>query len=246
MNLINLGLIIFLISCAKMPSSFWNDSLSQDELKLLEQRGKENSTSILNIDSPSQKNLLEMPSRTIKPNTAGIGLLVAELEKTVRKHGGMGIASVQIGVPVRIILILRAEEGGPKKFYPLLNPRIIHASAKQTASWEQCLSVSWGYRFTYRYAEVTVEFQTIEGKATEKTFQGEESVVLQQEIDHLDGILLNTGQPKEYFIPNYEMNAFARNIWHQCQSLNKHECDSLMELRWQERGKALRRTPSNE
>ncbi len=61
---------------------------------------------------------------------------------------------------------------------------------------EYCLSVPWGYRFTYRPAEVTVKFQTPKGEDVIETLQGDDAIVLQHEIDHLDGILLSSDLPK--------------------------------------------------
>jgi len=55
----------------------------------------------------------------------------------------------------------------------------------------------------------------------------------------LDGILLSSDRPKPWFIPADRINTFAREIWRQCQSISKGECDALMQSRWEERGKAL-------
>ena len=214
-------------------------SLSNEESQLLAMHEKENNLPMLNIDSVTEKAILEKPSRSINPAALGIDKLVAELGQAARKRGGMGIAAVQAGIPVRVVLLRRTNNGGDGKFQPLINPSIVHVSAKRIASWEYCLSVPWGYRFTYRPAEVTVKFQTPKGEDVIETLQGDDAVVLQHEIDHLDGILLSSDRPKLWFIPADEINTFAREIWRQCQSVSKGQCDALMQSRWEERGKAL-------
>jgi len=160
--------------------------LSGEELQMLERRGKETVPSIFGIDSPTEKTILEKPSRTINPASPGIDKLVAELEKIARKRGGMGIAAVQAGIPVRVVLLWRANNSGEGRFQPLINPSIVRVSAKR-----------------------------------------------------LDGILLSSDRPKPWFVPADRINTFAREIWRQCQSISKEECDALMQSVWEERGKAL-------
>ena len=154
----------------------------------------------------------------------------------------MGIAAIQAGIPVRVVLLRRANNNEEGRFQPLINPSIVHVSAKRIASWEYCLSVPWGYRFTYRHAEVTVKFQTPKGEDVIETLQGDDAVVLQHEIDHLDGILLSSDRPKPWFIPADKINTFAREIWRQCQSITKEQCDDLMKSRWEERVRTLGQT----
>ncbi len=216
-----------------------DDSLSNEESQLLAMHEKENNLPMLGIDSVTEKAILEKPSRSINPAAPGIDKLVAELEQTARKLGGMGIAAIQAGIPVRVVLLWRTNNSGDGQFQPLINPNIVNVSAKRIASWEYCLSVPWGYRFTYRHAEVTVKFQTPKGEDVIETLQGDDAVVLQHEIDHLDGILLSSDRPKPWFIPADKINTFAREIWRQCQSVSKGQCDALMQSRWEERGKAL-------
>lgn len=242
--LLFLALFLALASCSSIPSIGEKDSLTDEELHLLEMRGKENSPSIFDIESLEQKTLLEAYSRFINPGSPGTDKLVVELERTARRHRGMGIAAVQIGIPVRLVLIRRTSDG-TGRFQAMFNPIVTKVSAKHVASWEYCLSVPWGYRFTYRPEAVTVKFQTADGKETEETFQGDEAIVLQQEADHLHGILLSDGYPKEWFIPSDEINSFARAILHECQPLGMEQCEHLMKLRWEERGNVLRQTQSD-
>jgi len=64
---------------------------------------------------------------------------------------------------------------------------------------------------------------------------GNDAIVLQQEMEHLDVMLLSQHYSKEWITPKGEIKSFARTIWHQCQALTKLQCDGLMKLRWEER-----------
>jgi peptide deformylase len=242
-KIITLALLLSLASCSLVSFINGQNSLTFDELQWLDMRTKGNTRHIYTIETPEQQTILEKPSRIISPNSLGIDKLIVELEKTARRHAGMGIAAVQIGIPVRVVSVRRGGDGGAQWFQPLINPSIIHASAKRVASWEHCLSVPWGYRFTYRPAGVTVKYQTATGEESIETLQGDEAIVLQQEIDHLDGTLLSEDYSKARFIPADQINAFALAVWKQCLTLTQQQCDGLMKMRWEERGKTLSKIP---
>lgn len=103
---------------------------------------------------------------------------------------GVGIASVQIGLPARVITIdpdwPRTNEIAPKV---LLNPVILSKEGEQK-SREGCLSVPLDYRQEVKRAQtivvgaVTLDWEPIEFKS-----EGFEAAVIQHEIDHLNGIL---------------------------------------------------------
>ncbi|MFM8332496.1 MAG: peptide deformylase, partial [Candidatus Methylumidiphilus sp.] len=204
--------------------------LTLAELHRLEWREQAQDFSVLTVDAPSQARALRQPSRPIDPASPGIDRLITHLERTARQHGGLGIAAVQIGIPVRLALLRRA---GAEHFQAFANPAITAYSENHLASWENCLSVPWGYRYTERAAQITVSHQSKTGATLIETLKGEEAVVFQQEIDHLDGHLLDEEYGKEWFIPAAEMDTFARDIWRQCQKLEPAQCDELMRTRWE-------------
>lgn len=191
--------------------------------------------SVLSVESASQKRLLENPSRFIAPSSPDLDRLVVHMEQTVRHLDGMGIAAVQVGIPVRLILVRRRDGDGGERFQAFLNPKIIGRSSTRLASWENCLSVPWGYRYTYRPAQITLRFQTANAKTQIEILKGEEAVVLQQEIDHLNGLLLSHHHARSWFIPDTEIKRVASALWHECQTLSKSQCDQRMKASWQAR-----------
>jgi peptide deformylase len=70
----------------------------------------------------------------------------------------------------------------------MINPRIIYSSGK-LKSREGCLSVPNFTGNVIRKAKIEVEYLDIDGTKKILKTSGFESIVLQHEIDHLDGFL---------------------------------------------------------
>ena len=103
----------------------------------------------------------------------------------------VGIAAPQIGEMARVVIVDTARN--PK--YPpghgllaLVNPEIIAAEGTQVFR-EGCLSIPQFTANISRAMRVTVRATATDGSLTETVAEGFEAVVLQHEIDHLDGIL---------------------------------------------------------
>jgi peptide deformylase len=70
-----------------------------------------------------------------------------------------------------------------------INPKIVWKSDHQSVYEEGCLSIPQQYGEVVRPAQVRVEFQDVDGKTHEESFEGLHSHCVQHEIDHLDGVL---------------------------------------------------------
>ncbi|WP_457626420.1 peptide deformylase [Persephonella sp.] len=106
---------------------------------------------------------------------------------------GVGLAANQIGIPYRIIVIdtsAREEETENKEEgvkIVLVNPEIVHKEG-QIESTEGCLSFP-GVQITIpRAKRVIVKAKDVEGKDIELDAEDFLAVVLQHEIDHINGI----------------------------------------------------------
>ena len=80
------------------------------------------------------------------------------------------------------------KEGRPRKLQVVLNPCIV-AGEGEIIHEEGCLSVADFCADVRRHAKVLIKGLDREGKPFEITGEGLLAVVLQHEIDHLDGIL---------------------------------------------------------
>lgn len=126
-------------------------------------------------------------------------LLLTQDEDYRKKHPnvreGVGLAAPQVGHNLRMIVISYAtgDEKNPRVQYQLVNPRIVVNSIKKCylSGGEGCLSVDGEHRGkVYRDFKIVVKaYEASLGQDIEITARGYDAIVLQHEIDHLDGIL---------------------------------------------------------
>ncbi|MDR2934587.1 MAG: peptide deformylase [Candidatus Adiutrix sp.] len=116
--------------------------------------------------------------------------LARDLAETMLSAPGAGLAAPQVGVTSRLIVVAGAEndEEFDDRVLVLVNPRLTRAEGEQFYN-EGCLSVRDLQEKVTRSAEVTVAFQDLEGQPRELEADGRRAVILQHEIDHLDGVL---------------------------------------------------------
>ncbi|QYK52700.1 MAG: peptide deformylase [Fimbriimonadaceae bacterium] len=109
--------------------------------------------------------------------------LAERMISIMKAANGVGIAAPQVGVSERIVVI--APERKP---IVLVNPTITEKSGTQVGE-EGCLSIPGLYGDVERFESVIVEAYDIKGRPIEFEMKGYPAVVVQHEIDHLDGIL---------------------------------------------------------
>ncbi len=115
-------------------------------------------------------------------------LLVAMYE-----NKGVGLAAPQVGENIRIIATSQWEKK-PKKDKLLwttimINPKIVDRS-KEMILWEEaCISLPNCTGMVRRHKGIHVEFIDIKGKKQKQKYKDFNAVIIQHEIDHLDGIL---------------------------------------------------------
>ena len=110
---------------------------------------------------------------------------------TMYKNDGIGLAACQVGMLKRMIVydIRYIEEDAKKEGHILINPKITSRSKAMIEVEEGCLSFPDLYKNVVRHEKVTVEYTDIDGKRKKINAKDIEAVVLQHEIDHLDGIV---------------------------------------------------------
>jgi peptide deformylase len=135
---------------------------------------------------------LRTPSQKIGRLDAQVRRLAADMRETMIDAHGVGLAAPQVGVMRRLIVI--GIQKGHDEDYPdgldlsLVNPELVRFGGKQTSD-EGCLSIPGWVGEVARYDRVTVKALDLDGKEVRIKAQGYLAVVLQHEIDHLDGIL---------------------------------------------------------
>ena len=99
-------------------------------------------------------------------------------------YKAQGLAAPQVGINKRIF-VAPTDEKNAEVF---INPRITEREGTQRMS-EGCLSFPGAHEVIERSAELTLVYQTLEGEERTVALDGLESVAVQHELDHLDGIL---------------------------------------------------------
>jgi peptide deformylase len=147
----------------------------------------------------------------IPTGSPALAPLLADLAASAAAHGGLGLAAPQVGFALRAIALLLpsawTEEGlqaahrpRPRRraaataaapaYLTCVNPRILHASAASRVGLEGCLSLPNTPTLVRRACAVTVEYLDAHGERAVLELSGLPAVVLQHELDHLEGVLL--------------------------------------------------------
>lgn len=132
--------------------------------------------------------VLTTPCREVAPDEMPIARqVVADLVATIMqvKWGKpVGLAANQIGHNLRIFIALGEA---------FVNPRIVwETKAPKTQSKEGCYSLEENKDFIVpRTPSLTLEWVDLDGNGQTKRFNGLHAIVVQHELDHLNGKLCN-------------------------------------------------------
>ncbi|MBC8209073.1 MAG: peptide deformylase [Desulfobulbaceae bacterium] len=132
--------------------------------------------------------VLRVPAVPVTKFNEDLSQLVVDMAETMYDAPGIGLAAPQIGESIQLILVDVSREEDEQKFMVMINPEIIEHEGKQDDE-EGCLSVLELTAMVQRYQKVTVRYQDIAGKEQELNAEDRFAVVLQHEIDHLNGVL---------------------------------------------------------
>ena len=115
--------------------------------------------------------------------------LADDMLETMYDAPGIGLAAIQIGIPLRMLVIDLSKEDEPKAPMVVVNPEIVHSADERSVYEEGCLSIPDYYAEVERPATVRAKFLDRDGKQQEITAEGLLATCLQHEIDHLNGVL---------------------------------------------------------
>jgi peptide deformylase len=114
--------------------------------------------------------------------------LIDDMAETMYQAPGIGLAANQMGETCRVVVFDTSAKDEPKSLRVVINPEIVDASGSVIHE-EGCLSVV-DYCAQVKRAEcITVKGLNPEGEPILLQEEGLSSIVLQHEIDHLNGIL---------------------------------------------------------
>ncbi|MDR1657090.1 MAG: peptide deformylase [Deltaproteobacteria bacterium] len=133
---------------------------------------------------------LRLASSPIVDFDEALATLAEDLRQTMIHAPGSGLAAPQVDRQVRLIVVDNTQEDEEygHNVLTLVNPRVVELIGEQL-HLEGCLSVIELQAEVRRAAAVTVEAQDLQGQPFTFQAQGRQAVILQHEIDHLDGVL---------------------------------------------------------
>jgi peptide deformylase len=138
---------------------------------------------------------LREKSAPVESINADVRTLVDDMLATMYDAPGIGLAAIQIGVPIQLVVmdLTRPDENGdlPLERTPqvFINPNIVWSSEELRIYEEGCLSIPDYYEEVTRPDRVRFTYQDIEGKKHEVEADGLFATCIQHEVDHLNGVL---------------------------------------------------------
>lgn len=113
----------------------------------------------------------------------------ADMFDTMYDAPGIGLAAVQVGEPIRMLVLDVAGKDEPKNPQVFINPEILAKSEDMNLHEEGCLSIPDYYAEVERPARISVKALDLDGKEKIVEADGILATCLQHEIDHLNGVL---------------------------------------------------------
>lgn len=133
--------------------------------------------------------LLRQVSKSVERVDDSLRRLADDMLETMYDAPGIGLAAIQIGLPMRLLVIDLAKEDDEPAPHVFVNPEILESSDERSVYEEGCLSIPEYYAEVERPASVRVKYVDRDGRGQEIKAEGLMATCLQHEIDHLNGVL---------------------------------------------------------
>jgi peptide deformylase len=141
--------------------------------------------------------ILTFPDKFLRQPTKPVENIDGEIQKVIDgiadimyEAPGVGLAAIQVGYDKSIIVYDVSLKEEKRSLQVLINPRIISSEGKIVSENEGCLSVPDLRTDIKRSASILVEGLDREGKPLKIEADELLALVLQHEIDHLNGTLI--------------------------------------------------------
>ena len=144
---------------------------------------------ILTVDNPADLAILKQVSKDVPAVDDALRALMDDMLETMYDAPGIGLAAVQVGELVNVIVMDLAREGEEPAPRYIVNPKITWESEEVFSYEEGCLSVPEVYDAVERPAKVKLSYLNYQGEAIEEDAEELFAVCIQHEMDHLKGVL---------------------------------------------------------
>src|SRR3954447_8123198 len=141
--------------------------------------------------------VLRQISKPVQTFDSKLKTLIADMFETMYAAPGIGLAAVQVGVPIRLLVIDLQEPENPEDPESnvvrdprvFINPEILAHSDHEVPYTEGCLSVPDQYAEVMRPDKIRARWLDEHGQNHEEDLDGLLAICLQHEMDHLEGVL---------------------------------------------------------
>lgn len=135
--------------------------------------------------------VLREKSKDVTSFDPSLHTLLDDMYDTMVSREGIGLAAIQIGVALNVLIINLVDEEGvqkPENLFEIINPHIVEKNGLTTYQ-EGCLSVPGYYDDVERASHIKVTYFDRYGKKYEEEFMDLMAIAVQHEMDHLRGHL---------------------------------------------------------
>jgi peptide deformylase len=143
-----------------------------------------------------KRDILILPDRRLrlasKPVTrvdADIRKLVEDMFETMYEAPGIGLAAIQVGVPLRVVTMDLSKKETPAQPKVFLNPEILWSSDETSTYEEGCLSIPEVHEDVDRPSRVKFRYLDLDETPHEEEVDGLFATCIQHEVDHINGVL---------------------------------------------------------
>ena len=148
--------------------------------------------------------ILKQKCNDIEKSYPEINKLIVDMWETMKNANGCGLASPQIGLPIRLFVVdskttfenldetdreiyfAQDDKGIMETF---INAKIIERSEQLWEDEEGCLSIQNLSQPVKRHWAITIEYNNKDFELQTKTYSGTTARMIQHEYDHTEGIL---------------------------------------------------------
>jgi peptide deformylase len=134
-------------------------------------------------------NFLSQPTKPLDNIDGQVQEMIDKMALTMYGAPGIGLAAIQVGWDKSLLIYDVSPRDENRSLNVLINPKIITREGEIVSENEGCLSVPDFRADVKRAAAVTVEGHDRDGKPLKIDAEGILAIVLQHEIDHLNGTL---------------------------------------------------------
>jgi len=141
--------------------------------------------------------ILKDKSQTIDLKTANpaeVREMIDDMFETMHRASGIGLSSIQIGVPARAFVIeAHHKDGPPDEQFDLretfINPVILEENNETVFLTEGCLSLPNIAALIERPKSIKIQYYNYDLKKIVKDYDGLAARIILHEFDHLNGVL---------------------------------------------------------